>query len=99
MRTLRQSASSSSASSIGTEVMEPWPISDAGETMVIRLSVPMVTQAPALYGVVAAKARDASGPNATPMETAPVPTRNDRRDSAAVSIFSILECLVMLVLP
>src|SRR5215469_14561231 len=51
LRTLLQSASRSSATSSGSEVMTPWPISQAGDKIVTMPSSPMATQALAANGI------------------------------------------------
>ncbi len=50
-RTFAQSASSSSATTMGSEVITPWPISAMGAAMVTLLSVPIVTQPPMVLAV------------------------------------------------
>ena len=88
--TFAQSASSSSATIMGSEVITPWPISAMGAAMVTVLSVPIVTQPPMV--LAASEATTPSGravmrPLKAKVKVSPAaPPRKSRRESAAASL-------------
>src|SRR5438094_968099 len=92
IRTLDQSASSSSASSMGREVVTPWPISERSTTTSTLSSVPMRSQAFGANGAAAA-GRPALPPAAgrwKPMTrlATPAASRNSRRVISGAALIS-----------
>src|SRR5882724_2841368 len=83
MRILDQSASSSSASSMGSDVVTPWPISERSTTTSTLSSVPMRSHAFGANGAAAAaRPRPVAGrwkPMTRPAPATPVASRNSRR--------------------
>src|SRR5713101_5268566 len=73
MLTFDQSASSSSAIISGNEVMDPCPISVAGDMIVMVPSVEMLT-----HGLIALPVRSAASTAATARPLAPSATANER---------------------
>src|SRR2546426_11207508 len=83
IRTLDQSASSSSASSIGNDVVTPWPISERSTTTTTLSSAPMRSHAFGANGAAAAtRPRPVAGrwkPMTRPAPARPAVSRNSRR--------------------
>src|SRR3989441_3806938 len=83
IRTFDQSASSSSASSIGSDVVTPWPISERSTTTTTLSSAAMRSHAFGAKGAAAARAtrRPAAGrwkPMTRPAPATPAASRNSR---------------------
>src|SRR5216110_2511642 len=92
IRTLDQSASSSSASSMGREVVTPWPISERSTTTSTLSSAPMRSQAFGANGAAAAAPpalRPAAG-RWKPMTrlATPAASRNSRRVTSGAALTS-----------
>src|SRR5882762_11245455 len=83
MRIFDQSASSSSASSIGSDVVTPWPISERSTTTSTLSSVPIRNHAFGAKGAAtAARPRPVAGrwkPMTRPAPATPAASRNSRR--------------------
>src|SRR5881296_3846950 len=85
MRIFDQSASSSSASSIGSDVVTPWPISERSTTTTTLSSAPMRSHAFGAKGAAAAArapCRPPAGrwkPRTRPAPATPAASRNSRR--------------------
>src|SRR5258708_30556603 len=84
IRTFDQSASSSSASSMGSDVVTPWPISERSTTTTTLSSAPMRSHAFGAKGAAAARApfRPPAGrwkPMTKPAPATPAASRNSRR--------------------
>src|SRR6266550_3120222 len=89
---LVQSASSSSARSMGSEVVTPWPISERSTTTTTLSLLPMRSHASAHHGAAGTAARlPAAGtwkPMTRPAPTVPAVSRNSRRVTWEWSLIS-----------
>src|SRR3979490_3267365 len=92
IRTLDQSASSSSASSMGNEVVTPWPISERSTTTSTPPSAPLRSHALGANGAAAAaRPRLVAGrwkPMTRPAPATPVASRNSRRVISGAALMS-----------
>src|SRR5881296_275784 len=95
IRTFDQSASSSSASSMGSDVVTPWPISERSTTTSTLSSAPMRSHAFGANGAAASGAPPRPRPEAgrwnpmtSPAPAAPVVSRNSRRVMPADALMS-----------
>src|SRR5690606_3669957 len=93
MRTCDQSASSSSAISIGSIVLMPWPISGFLPTIVMMLSGEIVTkalsEAPSAMPVAAPAAKGIVAVSASPPPASTPALRTARRDISMVAVSGI----------
>src|SRR5881397_381877 len=92
IRTFDQSASSSSASSMGSDVVTPWPISERSTTTTTLSSAPRRSHAFGANGAAAAtRPRPMAGrwkPMTRPAPAMPVASRNSRRVISGAALMS-----------